>query len=273
MDFAAPVNAPGGPGLARAPKYAMALAMFETLAVVLCRPKFSENVGAAARACANMGCPNLILVAPRDYDPLRASALATGHGAAVLAAARVCETLPEALAGFEKTYGTTARVGGWRKATASPAQAAPEIALDLAEGGRVALVFGPEEAGLTNEETCLLGTLVTIPTESGASSLNLAQAVLLVLYEIFLASREAPAREPRARGPGPSRPATHAELETLFAAIREALTSIDFLKGDNPDYWMLPVRRFFSRFSLSRAEFNMLMGVCRQIKWIVSKFK
>jgi len=248
--------------------------MFDNLAVVLCRPKISENVGAAARACANMGCPNLVLVDPARFDPDRAAALATGKGAEVLAAARLVPSLPEALAGFEKTYGATARLGGWRKAPVAPGKAAPRIVSQLGEGLRVALVFGPEQAGLTNEETRLLGTLLTIPTAPGASSLNLAQAVLLVLYECLLASAN-----PAPRAAKPSKPeaagglVSHAEQEILFAALKEALLAIDFLKDDNPDYWMLPVRGFFYRRDLTRSERNMLLGICRQIKWIASQRK
>jgi tRNA/rRNA methyltransferase len=246
--------------------------MFDNLAVVLCRPKISENVGAAARACANMGCSRLILVDPVRFDAERAAVLATGKGAEVLAAARLAGSLSEALAGFEKTYGTTARLGGWRKAPVAPDMAAPRILAQLGDGLRVALVFGPEQAGLTNEETRLLGTLLTIPTAPGASSLNLAQAVLLVLYECLLASVSPAPRA--ARPPKPDdRLVSHAEQEALFTAIREALLAIDFLKGDNPDYWMLPVRRFFSRRDLSRSERNMLMGVCRQINWIAGQRK
>jgi len=246
--------------------------MFDNLAVVLCRPKTSENVGAAARACANMGCQSLILVEPVNYDPRRAAPLATGKGEGVLAAARLAGSLPEALAGFEKTYGTTARLGGWRQAPTTPDKAAPRIVSQLGRGLRVALVFGPEQAGLTNEETCVLGSLLTIPTAPGASSLNLAQAVLLVLYECFLASASPAARDEKPAKPGTNgRLVTHAEQEALFAAIRETLLAIDFLKADNPDYWMLPVRRFFCRRDISRGECNMLMGICRQIGWIAAR--
>jgi tRNA/rRNA methyltransferase len=248
--------------------------MFDNLAVVLCRPKISENVGAAARACANMGCRSLILVDPVNFDRQRAAALATGKGADVLAAVRMAHDLPEALAGFEKTYGTTARLGGWRKAPTTPEKAAPRILSQLSEGLRVALVFGPEQAGLTNEETYLLGTLLTIPTAPGASSLNLAQAVLIVLYECLLASKNPTPRAPKPPKPGTTgRLVSHAEQETLFDAIQESLLAIDFLKTGNPDYWMLPVRRFFSQRDISRNERNMLMGICRQINWIAAKRK
>jgi tRNA/rRNA methyltransferase len=130
----------------------------------------------------------------------------------------------------------------------------------------VALVFGPEDAGLTNQETQLCGRLVNIPTADEATSLNLAQAVLVMCYEIFKTAVGIAGDVP---GPTPARAATHAERESLFAVLRETLLSIDFLKADNPDYWMLPVRRFIDRVGLKRQEFNLLMGVCRQIKWAI----
>lgn len=238
--------------------------MLDNLAVVLFSPKFSENVGSAARACANMGVSRLILVSPRDFDMDRARTLATTKGVEVLSRMEVYENLAEALTPFSAVYGTTARTGGWRKGMLTPESAAPLICESLGAGGKAAVIFGPEEAGLTNQETQICGRLMTIPTNEDASSLNLAQAVLLVLYEVFKQSLKKPF-EPA--GPKPSRAATHAEREALFENLREALLTIDFLKDDNPDYWMLPMRRFVERIGLRRNEFNLVMGVCRQIRW------
>lgn len=168
------------------------------------------------------------------------------------------------MAGAEAVYGTTARLGGWRTGVITPEQAAPGICSTLTGGGEVALVFGPEDAGLSNQETRLCGRLVNIPTAGEATSLNLAQAVLLLCYEVF---KTAQSLTEKKTGPPPPRTATHAERESLFAALGEMLLAIDFLKPDNPDYWMLPVRRFIDRVGLRRQEFNLLMGVCRQVKW------
>lgn len=238
--------------------------MLDTLTVVLFRPKFSENVGAAARACANMGVSRLVLVDPWNFDPDRARPMATSKGGLLLETLTIAATLNEAVAGAESVYGTTARLGGWRSGVITPEQAAPDICATLAGGGEVAVVFGPEDAGLSNQETQLCGRLVNIPTSGEATSLNLAQAVLLVCYEIFKVSQGLTGKK---IGPTPSRAATHAERESLFAALGEMLLAIDFLKPDNPDYWMLPVRRFIERVGLRRQEFNLLMGVCRQVKW------
>ncbi len=236
----------------------------EHLHIVMVGTKFAENVGSAARACANMGCPNLILAKPANWDPDRARSLATGTGQDVLARMRIESTLEDAIKDMAAVYGTTARGGGWRKGILTPAQAAPHMHEVLQQDEPVAIVFGPEDRGLTNEETSLCTRLLTIPTASEHTSLNVAQAVVILLYECFIKTPGAPFRP---AGPPQSRLATHGERETLYATLQETLTDIDFLKGDNPGYWMLPVRRFLERTPLRRHEFNLLMGVCRQVQW------
>jgi len=238
--------------------------MLEHLSIVLFRPKFSENVGAAARACANMGVSRLLLVDPPAFDLDRARPMATSKGGLLLEKLEFYPTLDAAVAGAELVFGTTARLGGWRTGVISPEQAAVSACPTLAAGGNVAVVFGPEDAGLSNHETRLCGRLVNIPTSNEATSLNLAQAVLVMCYEMFKATT-GHVGEPA--GPTPARTVTHAEREALFSALRRTLLSIDFIKPDNPEYWMLPVRRFIDRVGLKRQEYSLLMGVCRQIKW------
>lgn len=243
--------------------------MLDNLAVVLFRPKFPENVGSAARACLNMGVTNLILVDPYNFDMDKARPLATAHAKHILENATIVNTLPEALEGFTSVYGTTARTGGWRKGIMSPVKLSEVVNDRLRSGGKVAVVFGPEDKGLSNEETSLCSGLMTIPTSREGTSLNLAQAVVVVLYECFKQSLDKPFE---ADGPPQERPTTVQEQEALFSNLQESLLAIDFLKDDNPDYWMLPVRRFFSKINLRRNEFNLLMGVCRQIQWFVRTY-
>jgi hypothetical protein len=122
----------------------------------------------------NMGAKNLVLVDPADFDLAKAEPLATFHARHILETARVLPTLREALSGAALVLGTTARTGGWRKGLLSPAGAAGGHVLPrLAEGGRVALVFGPEDRGLTNEQTSLCDQLVMIPAHPDCTSLNL----------------------------------------------------------------------------------------------------
>lgn len=243
--------------------------MLDNLAVILFRPKYPENIGSVARACLNMGVTNLIIVDPCDFDMEKALPLATAHARHVLESARIVETLPEAVEGFTSVYGTTARTGGWRKGLMTPASMANVVDERLRSGGKVAIVFGPEDTGLTNEETSICSGLLTIPTSHEVTSLNLAQAVVVVLYECFLRSLDTPFVPP---GPPDERPATVQEQEVLFTNLQDSLLAIDFLKEGNPDYWMLPFRRFFAKINLKRNEFNLLMGVCRQVQWFVRTY-
>lgn len=242
--------------------------MLRNLTVVLVKTRFPENVGMAARACANMGARDIVLAAPERWsveagDPAKAAPLATGKGLDILSGVRVASTLAEAVADCTLVFGATARMGGWRREPLSPERAAAAACPVLAGGDRVAVVFGPEDRGLTNDEIEHCQQLLTIPTAPGASSLNLAQAVLVVLYECLKGATAHPFRP----GPAPdSRLATHAEQELLHDTLRGTLLAIDYLRADNPDYFMMPVRRFLGRMRLRRHEFDLIMGVCRKVK-------
>ncbi|WP_272700952.1 RNA methyltransferase [Desulfovibrio sp. Fe33] len=243
--------------------------MLDNLVVVLFRPKYPENIGSAARACLNMGVSELVVVDPYNFDMDKALPLATAHARHILESARIVDTLAQAVDGCTAIFGTTARTGGWRKGIMNPDTLANVVDERLREGGKVAVVFGPEDKGLTNEETSICSGLMTIPTSRDGTSLNLAQAVLVVLYECFKRSLDHPFVP---GGPPEERPTTVREQEALFSNLQDTLLAIDFLKNDNPDYWMLPVRRFFSKVNLKRNEFNLLMGVCRQVRWFVEKY-
>lgn len=236
------------------------------LDIVMVGTRFPENVGMAVRACANMGCGGLTLAAPERWDVEKARPLATPKGARRLEAVRVVDSLAAAVSDKVRVYGTTARTGGWRRNLLTPEQAAEELTPLLLEGCGVALVFGPEDRGLNNEEIETCQRLVTIPTSGDASSLNVAQAVLLLAYEsrkAVLRAGEA-ARRPPDHGAG-SRRITQAERDLLYARLRETLIAIDFLRPDNPEYFLMPVRRFLGRSAIRRHEMDMLMGICRQV--------
>lgn len=244
------------------------------VSVILTRTRFPENIGMAARACANFGVSSLILVDPERWECEKAVPLATPQAVSILDNITIVPTLREALTPFAIAYGTTARSGGWRNGVISAAKAGGEIAARLAnpEHGRAALVFGPEDTGLENHETELCARLVTIPTAPGASSLNLAQAVLLVLYECFTATLEHgfhPEQKPKGRRNSP--PATVEEQERFFEVFKNTLLSIDFLPEDNPDWFMLPLRRFFRRSGMRRHEIDLFMGICRNMNRVARK--
>lgn len=241
--------------------------LLQGLNVVLVKTRFPENTGMAARACANMGCADLRLVEPERWLPDKARPLATAKGAAVLDGARLFESLSAATAESALIIGTTARVGGWRREILHPAAAAAEAVAALRAGNSVSLVFGPEDRGLDNTEIAACHRLLTIPTGE-ASSLNLAQSVLLTLYECAEAMRRA---QRAARGAGqaaaPAEKSISAqEQERLVAALRETLLAVDALHGDNPDYFLMPWRRLFGRAQLRRHEYDAFMGLCRQVR-------
>lgn len=247
--------------------------LLESVEVVLVRTRFPENIGMAARACANMGCPRLCLVAPERWDIEKARPLATPKGLPVLEGIRVAANFAEAVAESRLVLGTTARLGGWRKSVLTADQAGSLTAGAVRAGERVSLVFGSEDRGLSNEESLLCQRLVTIPTAGEASSLNLAQAVLIVLYECACALRDGrrstagDAEIDAAKAPNAgARAITAAEQERLMAHFKAMLLALDALHGDNPEYFLLPWRRLFGRAQLRRHEYDALMGLCRQVR-------
>ena len=240
--------------------------LLQGLEIVLVKTRFPENIGMAARACVNMGCPTLRLVDPERWDRENARPLATPKGQELLDAVEVHETVAQSVAESALVLGTTARVGGWRQALLTPEQAAREAAAALANGQRVSMVFGPEDRGLNNDEIMHCHRLVTIPTDPAASSLNLAQAVLLLSYACANAVRALKHGERNTEMPRGGKAATAAEQERLVESIKDMLLRLDYLHGDNRDYFLMPWRRLISRAGLLRHEYDALMGLCRQVR-------
>lgn len=229
----------------------------ENLRVVLVRPKSSGNVGAVARAMGNMGVSDLALVAPRRFRRFPANAMAV-HAKAILDSMRFEISLEAAVADCGWVLGTTCRPGSYRRRAMTPREAAREI-LAVAARNRVALLFGPEDTGLSNEDLKLCHDLVTIPTHGAYTSLNLAQAALLCLYEVFLAKHPAQ--------PETAPLATSGRIELVHARLRDALLRIGFLHGGNPDHIMYSIRRIFGRARLEERDVAIWLGIARQIEW------
>lgn len=232
------------------------------IAIVLHRPKFPENIGASARAACNMGIHQLVVVDPLDCDLTRVLRMATHFAADTVENMEVCDDLETALAPFQYVVGTTARVGSRRPTIANPRELARKL-IPISQKNRIALLFGPEDKGLTNDELGLCQAVVTIPTADFAS-LNLAQAIMVLCYEVFLASRkDGTAFTPRL--------ASRRELEDMYAQLKDTFVNIDFINTENPDYWMQHVRRFFSRIDMRARDVRMIRGICRQIEWYGSR--
>jgi len=236
--------------------------MLQNISIVLHRPRISENIGAAARAMQNMGIGRLIVVEPQQLDRERALMLATHAAAGIIENMQIRTDLKETLSPFHFVAGTTARLGGQRPVLKSPAKLAESL-IPLSQQNEVAIVFGPEDRGLSNEDLRNCHELVQIPTAE-FSSLNLAQAVLIVCYEIFLAAREEKTEFiPRL--------ANRHELAGMYAQLKEILVRISFINPDNPEYWMNNLRRFFNRLPLRAREVSIIRGICRQIDWYGGK--
>jgi tRNA/rRNA methyltransferase len=222
--------------------------------IVLCRPSHPGNIGAAARAMKTMGFTDLRLVAPTRAPVPMDEWMAT-HGADVLAAARTHATLAEAIADCAAAFALSARPREWSPQVLDVRGAAARAAtLDAP----VALVFGSESAGLTNEELFACQYLVHIPADPDHSSLNLAQAVQVACYELRMAQG---ASVPAMRT---EMPATVADLEGLYAHLEEAAQASGFMAPGSKlrERW----RRLFSRVpGLEREEVNILRGLLKSL--------
>ncbi|MBT8340627.1 MAG: TrmJ/YjtD family RNA methyltransferase [Desulfatitalea sp.] len=234
----------------------------DNVAVVLNRPRYPENIGAAARAACNMGIRRLVVVAPEKCDLKRVLTLATHAAADVVEQMHYHENLREALAPYGYIIGTTARLGGQRQRVLWPEQIAQQL-IPISRHNQVALLFGPEDRGLTNEELRLCHQLVTIPTDR-FSSLNLAQAVVVLCYELHKAGRRIPQ-------PAKPRLATRIELDGMYDQIRDILVRINYIQPENPEYWMNRLRDFGTRLEFQAGEVSILRGICRQINWYAGK--
>jgi tRNA/rRNA methyltransferase len=226
--------------------------------IVLKGPKFSGNVGSAARCAKNMGIGRLIVVGNRDLDDEAVRQMATHVSKDIVDSIRHFDILDEALADFSWIVGTTARQGSQRGPVVSPRRMAESL-VAISQENEIALLFGPEDTGLTNDDLRFCQTVVTIPT-MGFKSLNLSHAVMILCYELFIAQMGEEAK-PTAKMAG-SR-----ELEAMYVQLKAVLQAIGFLNPENPDYWMMHIRRLFARTTLQAREVKILRGICRQIEW------
>ncbi|MCB5197956.1 RNA methyltransferase [Loktanella sp. TSTF-M6] len=230
-------------------------------AFVLIRPQMGENIGAAARAMWNFGLDRMRLTAPRDGWPNpAANALASGAGR-LLDAARLFDTTAEALKDCHYTYATTARPRELTKPVMTPEQAMQDAAARLGRGERVAVMFGPERAGLENADIAQANAIISVPVNPQFPSLNLAQCVLLTAYE-WQRVRDDSLRDAFAQ---PDL-ATGQEIEALSRHYEDQLDTSGFFYPDHKAESMkLNLRNMWSRMSLTSHDVRMLHGMLRQL--------
>ncbi|MBD1399305.1 RNA methyltransferase [Pelovirga terrestris] len=227
--------------------------------IVLVEPQGAGNVGSVCRAMYNYGATDLRLVNPQvDHLGREARNMAV-KAAEVLERATIYASLPEALSDCSLSIGTTRRFGRYREGMLHPDEAA-DLMLNLEPESTCALVFGREDKGLFTSELDLCQHFVTIPTDARLPSMNLAQAVVVCLYEVYKRAGEL-AGQPHGR----KKLANNQQLEALYRHMTESLLNIDYLNPQNPDHIMRTYRRILGRAGLNEREVRILRGMFNQI--------
>jgi TrmH family RNA methyltransferase len=231
------------------------------IVVVLHEPQDLVNIAHVVRGMKNFGLRDLRLVNPREYEAYRVEGIAH-QTQDVLARVRVVPALEDALADCVHVVGFTARGRTAKRNLQRPRDAAAEI-LELAQTGTVALVFGREDKGLSNEALDRCHRVVTIPSDPDYASLNLAHAVVIMLYELALArgAEALPFKVPRRS----AEPADAAELERLFADLARALEAIDFFRTRNQGGVMRTIREITHRTPLDAREVKLLRAMAIEV--------
>ena len=228
-------------------------------AIILVEPQLGENIGPAARAMYNCGLTELRLVRPRDGWPSDKAVAMSSGADVVLDLAQLFDTVEAAIADLRRVYATTARDRFMVKRVVTPRQAAGEMRRFVAAGEGCGILFGPERAGLVNDHVSLADTVLSVPLNPAFSSLNLAQAVLLVGYEWFAAGEAAPAELMQT---GHSRPGTKEELLGFLAHLEEELDRSGFMRTKEKRPSMVRnLRNLFQRAQCTEQELRTLHGV------------
>ncbi|MEE4222200.1 tRNA (cytosine(32)/uridine(32)-2'-O)-methyltransferase TrmJ [Pseudomonas viridiflava] len=237
--------------------------MLQNIRVVLVGTTHPGNIGGAARAMKNMGLSRLVLVDPRIFPSPDADARASG-ATDILEGAQVVATLEEALTGCRLVLGTSARDRSLPWPMLDPRASGVKVVEQAGQGAEVALVFGREHAGLTNEELQRCHFHVHIPSDPGFSSLNLAAAVQVLSYEVrmsWLAASEQPAHDEPSKMTHNAELATMDEMEGFYGHLEATLVAIGFLDPEKPRHLMARLRRLFGRSEVEHSELSILRGI------------
>ena len=228
-------------------------------AVILVEPQLGENIGMVARAMLNCGLTDLRLVRPRDGWPNPAAESAASGALAVVEGARVFETTAEAVADLQHLYVTSARQRGMVKPIVTPRRAAADLRTVEARGERAGIVFGPERTGLENDDMALGDVIIQVPLNPAFTSLNLAQAVLLIAYEWYQADDETPAHSLPLGG---AEPAEKRQLLEFFERFERILDEMGFLYPPEKAPGMIRnLRTFFERAQPTAQEIRTWHGI------------
>lgn len=243
---------------------APALPVLDRIRVVMVQTSLPANIGAAARALKTMGLSELVLVDPACPFP-HGDAMALASGAAdLLHQTRVVASLPEAIADCELVFGTSARVRGvpWPIQDLRPA--ATQAITEARSGHRVAIVFGRENSGLTNDELALCNAHLTIPVNPDYGVLNVAAAIQVVGYELRLQALDQQAHQ---NAPVWDEPLVdQQQMQQFYQHFEQTLIDLDFLDPANPRLLPLRLRRLFGRTRLDRMEYNLLRGILGRVQ-------
>ncbi len=230
--------------------------------IVLVRPSHPGNIGAAARAMKNMGLQQLFLIAPEEFPSEVATARASG-AEDVLVDAQICDELEQAISDCHYVVTTTARNRSLQWDNVDASKAAKKI-INQSQEGNVAVVFGPERTGLTNQEIELSHQLIHIPVNPEFSSMNLAAAVMLVCYEIRMAFIDVP--EPYVSESEVEKHATSGQVEGFVEHLHQIMDEIGFLTNKPSDRLMGRIRRLFNRSRMSEQDVNIMRGILAGIQ-------
>lgn len=234
--------------------------LLSRIRIVLCRPSHPGNIGAAARAMKTMGLSRLCLVLPKQFPDPEADTRATG-AVDLLQQAEIYPSLKEALAGAVFVVGLSARRRDLGPEIGEPREMVARLLAAAAEG-EVALVFGNETMGLSNDEIQLCHAAVSIPTNPDFSSLNLGSAVQVLCYEVRMAAfADRPPVSDTLATPFVSPTATHSEVEGFYEHLESVMTTTGFFNPEHPGRLIPKLRRLFGRIRLERDEVNILRGV------------
>ncbi len=233
----------------------------DSINIILVRPRFHENIGSVARAMKNMGIKRLIVVDGASPLDIRALKLASG-AEDILERAMEFETLEEAIHRMRCVVGTTSRLGKERKALLTPKTLAKKL-IPISERNPIGIVFGSEREGLTNDELSLCHIYVKIPASDDFPSINLAQAVMVICYEIYQTSNLIKEIPPLL--------AESEHIEKMLKHMERTLTDIGFLDPKNPKRIMRTLRRLFGRSMLEERDVQILQGIWSKIDWFIRR--